>query len=771
MPRTVCLSAIRHILLFFTLCSSSLVLADDEMSFAGDNFVDAFADSDIPIILTAARLRQPQSEVPASVTIIDREMINMLGAREIPELLRLVPGMAVANVDGNIPSVSYHATVSQSVKRMQVLVDGRSVYQPGAARVWWDNIPLTVDDIDRIEVTRGPNAAAYGPNAFSGVINIITLHTNDTLGAKARYTGGNNGTNDIYLRAGAEIGAVSYRISAYGREDNGYNRYEDGSPRRDGKDIHGITFKSTAQLDTDNSIELHMGYSSENLQEDPIDGWDVFGSTNTNPDQTTESQYLMGKWRTAFSEKHSLSVQVYQQKSYLDNNWNTCMVSQSAGLETNLLFTTEAYALRELYRTVMNDTDSMNAAGYFSAEVELRVEAKIASLPPGSSAATILSAIEADLGGSLYPQQTALIARAIDIALANNGTVPLLCGEVDTELKEGRLDFEVVDNLTINEQLRLVSGLAYRRETADSRFYLNGKVSNESYSAFAHMEYHPFNKVLVNIGSHYEKGDTSGSTFSPRVALILHFNPNHTVRLVRSRATRSIDIYESAASNRLYLKGINAPYQNNTESLLGQPEALFYVRNDMDVALDNETIDAIELGYYGYIADQLEMDIRLFDEELDKLISEGVNLATFKPSNNNSVHMQGAETQLKWRAGDRDLLLLTAAYLDNDASIKIENRLTAKYSGAFMWNHKFNNDINGNLAYFRADKYNEDGSLGGLLFERADLGLSKTFKFNNNSQLKLSGKYMRHLNDNPIVTGDNNYPSQNSYFFTAEIQI
>ena len=114
---------------------------------------------EIPIVLTATRLAQPATEAPAAISIIDREMIKASGAREIADVFKLVPGFVVSHESGYTPIVMYHGLSDEYARRMQVLIDGRSVYSPSGGGVEWSNLPLTVDDIERIEVIRVPNPA------------------------------------------------------------------------------------------------------------------------------------------------------------------------------------------------------------------------------------------------------------------------------------------------------------------------------------------------------------------------------------------------------------------------------------------------------------------------------------------------------------------------------------------------------------------------------------------------------------------------------------
>ena len=112
---------------------------------------------EMPVVLTASRLSQPISEAPSAMTVIDREMINASGFRTVPDLMRLVPGMYVGFQDANNPVVTLNGATDQFSRRMQILIDGRSIYMPPFGGVSWADLPLLVEDIERIEVVRGLN--------------------------------------------------------------------------------------------------------------------------------------------------------------------------------------------------------------------------------------------------------------------------------------------------------------------------------------------------------------------------------------------------------------------------------------------------------------------------------------------------------------------------------------------------------------------------------------------------------------------------------------
>lgn len=168
---------------------------------------------ELPVVLSASRLSQPLSRSPAAVTVIDRDMIRASGFRDIPDLLRLVPGFNVAYTRDNSWGVGYHGMADAHSRRMQVLIDGRSVYLPGFGQVPWASLPLAIEDVERIEVVRGPNAATYGANAFFGVINIITRDPAQAAGLHVSAQAGEQGNGGVLMRHGGGSDDFRYRLS------------------------------------------------------------------------------------------------------------------------------------------------------------------------------------------------------------------------------------------------------------------------------------------------------------------------------------------------------------------------------------------------------------------------------------------------------------------------------------------------------------------------------------------------------------------------------
>src|SRR5690606_30570420 len=212
------------------------------------------APPELPTVLSATRLQQDPAEVPGSMTVLDPELIRASGARSIPEMLRLVPGMHLGYRRGNQANLNYHGTNVTEARRLQVLVDGRSVYRSGLATVDWAELALAIEDIDRIEVFRGPNTAAYGANALMGVINIVTRLPLDDHGTTLSFTRGNRGVQDWYASHSAGDLTHNWRLSLSQQRDDGFDHDQDGRDYRDGLRTTRLNLRHVWQLTDTQSL-------------------------------------------------------------------------------------------------------------------------------------------------------------------------------------------------------------------------------------------------------------------------------------------------------------------------------------------------------------------------------------------------------------------------------------------------------------------------------------------------------------------------------------
>jgi len=175
-------------------------------------------------VVTASRRAQSSLEAPNATTVITAEDIRLSGARSLPELLRRVPGAEVMMMGPGSANVSLRGFNQRLSNKVLVLVDGRSEYQDFLGMTLWSSIPVSLDEIERIEVIRGPGSALYGANAMLGVVNIITQAPG--TGPRARFQGyagsGNVAGGDFVSHGGS--GALRYRASVAYTQANKWSR-------------------------------------------------------------------------------------------------------------------------------------------------------------------------------------------------------------------------------------------------------------------------------------------------------------------------------------------------------------------------------------------------------------------------------------------------------------------------------------------------------------------------------------------------------------------
>ncbi len=165
-------------------------------------------------VTTFSRKAQLLSKTPAAMFVITSSDIKRSGAKSIPDLLRMVPGVQVAQVDASTWAVTARGSNGIFANKLLVLMDGRTLYGQLFSGVYWEQQDTDLSAIDRIEVIRGPGATMWGSNAMNGVINIITKKTSDTLGTYVEATAGTDLTEGV-VRHGGEIGSARYRV--YGK--------------------------------------------------------------------------------------------------------------------------------------------------------------------------------------------------------------------------------------------------------------------------------------------------------------------------------------------------------------------------------------------------------------------------------------------------------------------------------------------------------------------------------------------------------------------------
>ncbi|MCB1801333.1 MAG: TonB-dependent receptor [Gammaproteobacteria bacterium] len=289
----------------------------------------------MPTVLSAARLVQPLSDAPVAMTVIDREMIQASSAVDVPGLLRLVPGFQVSYTEGVDAVTTYHGYADHFPRRMQVLVDGRPVYNPGINGVVWSALPLTLDEIERIEVVRGANAAAYGSNAFLGTINVITRSPESVDRAMLRAMGGSGGHGEAAFAVAGQSEQLAYSVNAsYAGNDGFADKFDSNRSRL-------FNFRGAYHPTADDTVRVHVGMRQTDFDSEAF---------RVPRERVYRSDYQQLVWERLISDGHDIRVQAYH--NAFDSPDDVTFTDPGSGLLLNVDYTlsTDRYDLEFQHR-------------------------------------------------------------------------------------------------------------------------------------------------------------------------------------------------------------------------------------------------------------------------------------------------------------------------------------------------------------------------------------------------------------------------------------
>jgi iron complex outermembrane receptor protein len=255
-------------------------------------------------ITTVSRRPERLRDAPSAIQVITAEEIRRSGASSLPEALRLAPNLQVAQIDSNRWAISARGFNAPTANKLLVLIDGRSVYTPLFAGVFWDVQHVMLEDIDRIEVISGPGATLWGSNAVNGVINVITKNSRDTQGALLSGGGGSFLRGFGNARYGDSIGQdLFFRVYGMGfdRDDTKLGTGRDADSR-------GALGQGGFRADW-----LPVGGTIATLQGNFYGG--QFGQTAPG-DVGVDGQNLLARWTQPFANDSDLSVQLYWDRTH-----------------------------------------------------------------------------------------------------------------------------------------------------------------------------------------------------------------------------------------------------------------------------------------------------------------------------------------------------------------------------------------------------------------------------------------------------------------------
>ena len=270
-------------------------------------------------VVTSSKKQKRQFDESSSIFVITQKDISRSGVTSLPEALRLAPGVHVARINANQWAISIHGFNERFSNKLLVLIDGRSVYSPLSSGVYWDAQEVLLENVDRIEVVRGPGATLWGSNAVNGVINVITYSAQDTQGTQVIAGYGSEEQGFGSLRFGGSLGEnTHYRVHGkYANRDEGGEINQ--QPPADNSSLGSAGFRIDSKLAEHHNLlitgNLYDGKSGQAGNVPDINSPTLERFTNLerfiNDDIKFKGQNILARWSNEENNGNGWSLQAY----------------------------------------------------------------------------------------------------------------------------------------------------------------------------------------------------------------------------------------------------------------------------------------------------------------------------------------------------------------------------------------------------------------------------------------------------------------------------
>lgn len=477
----------------YLLLGSAIFLSGSAQ--ANNYFDETDVLADIAMVNSGSRLQQKAHNSPSSVTVITSDMIAALAPNSLVEVFRLAPSFVSFYVNGSLPGVSGHDSTDDDPRRLEVRINGRSVYLPSYPTIAWESLGITPNDIDRIEMVRGSNVPAYGSNAIMGAINIITKSPLQEAGTHISSTIGDRDTRNFNVRHNFRFNGGYGQLRMANRENSGFEGFDaesclsNGFPiddceedpdygpgdkdiLDDGTKVNHMVFNAVLTPSLSNSYTLELGYSKGSF------GLGDGDSPGEFRDDDNTSWWVTSSWN----------------QTNHNDQWDAHLSFYESHSEQNV---------RLPLLTVEDDPDDFDDA----------------------VSAGVLTAAERTLLETTNP--------VLDWGLGQR--------------KAQSLEAELQYQFKPFDGVRTLIGTGYKLQRLKSRRQLNksGYVNNDILYLFSNTEWRLSERWLTNLGFMLEDHKLDEPNFSPRASLHFQINPQHVLRVSASKVYRSPSIIES----------------------------------------------------------------------------------------------------------------------------------------------------------------------------------------------------------------------------------
>jgi iron complex outermembrane receptor protein len=578
---------------------------------------------------------------------------------------------------------------------MQVLIDGRSIYDPLFGSIPWTEIYLGLDEILRIEVIRGPNAAAYGSNSYAGIINIVTEHPADLPRRMFSATTGYEKTRYVEAAFADSMGKLDYRLSASYKEGEGFDNRDDASRAK------WLKLDSDYNIDINNSIRTTLGAAYGNYDE----GLPSLLQNERELDNQYNYQFI--EWNRVLSEKDNISLQFYHNYYSVDD------------LKT--------------VPTLSEQITSLDELQGFDESIRTDIFAAM-------------------LSGGLYDYDAFLNA-------LNLSDSPMLYSWVGLKSHRYDLEFEHTVEPVKNLRVAWGVGARHDRGESYWLLQEKDPISRDLYRLFLNAEWYATQATVLNAGAMLEKFEGKDHIFSPRLGINYHLSPTSTLRISGSRAFRMPTIYEDNAHLSLYLGSGDDEFNTwviSTEELDPQQIErieLGYFGNftdyglNFDICLFHEKYSSIIDQYIHF--DIADPDRGITDEIALEVLNQFLSLyqqGAFTYTNFGEVKIEGIELEIDFRPTNRDLIFMGLSYLNisgnelkriKDGILSFRENADEKIpkrTFSLIASHSFDDGLTASTAYYFTDEMEWPGEGDAVPnYSRLDLKLNKHFDISEHS--------------------------------------
>ena len=611
---------------------------------------DIYISDAIPIVVSPSRMPQSIADAPGAVTVINRDFIRKTGYRDIARLFRLIPGFQVVRDYEHTSVVSYHGSHSYFPNRMQVLIDGRSVYSPyifGGAD--WGGLPITIDEIERIEILRGSNSATYGSNAFLGVVNIVTRHTAHDPGMAFQVSRGDHGVSDQSISLGKRFGDLGLRFNGSFTADD----YDISDPSTKNRQ-NIFTLRADYRIDPMRELTFWVGENNGRR------GHGYPGTPfNYNGVRTVDSRnsFIHARWRYTPSAGEELSIGYYRNKERGIEEW---FMTPRSNLPQSIFPTIPEPKNREAFlNTLCGSLSFIPNPNLFLVSV--------CNLP---------SAIPADYNR---------------VGVRDN------------------IDFQHYFSPVQN--VRIAWGGEARRDWFGSeRMFHDTKAKSTVLGRiFANAEWNPSNALTLNGGASIEKYQAHATNVAPRFFANWHVAPGQTLRAGMSRAYRQPSLAEESGNLEFYAPdgtllaiGVTSTGRLRPEAItaleLGYTGSSKLLDSSLDLRLFREKISDYIVTVEGPIP----------NAPLNLVLKSPPFFTINSPE---TTAINGLEYQIKshpWRDAEmifsHTLIRTTGAQNLPGAAYDI-SRIAPRQAGSLTLLQKFSDAWSGSLSFMRIGSY------------------------------------------------------------------